>query len=117
MRRAVLLLFALAGICAAQEITLEEIKVESVYVSPLELPLSKAVDQLAERLRLLDENRRELELREANKSSVTNLLELTRYVPIPLGASESRLDEFRLQNYMRADLNPREDKQLFRPER
>src|SRR4051812_36177983 len=67
---------------AAQEITLEEVKVEAAFVSPLELPLSKSIDQLIERLRLREENARALELREANKSTLTNLLDLTRYVPI-----------------------------------
>lgn len=113
--RGVALFFLIASSwCNAQEITLEEIKVEAVFVSPLELPLSKAVDQIAERLRLRDEEARERELRNANKSALTNLLELTRYSPIPLGGSDPRVDEFLLQNYTRPDLNPREDNPLFR---
>src|SRR5947209_348868 len=102
---------------AAQEITLEEVKVEAAFVSPLELPLSKSIDQLIERLRLRDENARALELHEANKSTLTNLLDLTRYEPIPLGGSESRVDAFMQENYMRADLNPREKDSLFAREK
>jgi hypothetical protein len=101
-----------AASAVAQEITLEEVKVEASFVSPLELPLSKSIDQLIERLRLRDENARALELREANKTSLTTILELTRFVPIPLGGSESRIDTFMQENYMRADLNPREKDSL-----
>ncbi|MFL6539576.1 MAG: hypothetical protein ACJ8HU_02335 [Chthoniobacterales bacterium] len=107
------MLVAAAASAVAQEISLEEIKVEGAFVSPLELPLSKSIDQLIERLRLRDENARELQLHEANKSSLTTLLDLTRFVPIPLGGSESRVDAFMQENYMRADLNPREKDSLF----
>src|SRR5947208_16395395 len=86
---------------AAQEITLEEVKVEGAFVSPLELPLSKSIDQLVERLRLRDENARALELLDANKSSLTNILELTRYDPIPL-PRDARIDTFSQEHYMRA---------------
>ncbi|MFL6531626.1 MAG: hypothetical protein ACJ8KX_14260 [Chthoniobacterales bacterium] len=108
-----LMLVAAAASAVAQEISLEEIKVEGAFVSPLELPLSKSIDQLIERLRLRDENARELQLHEANKSSLTTLLDLTRFVPIPLGGSEARVDAFMQENYMRADLNPREKDSLF----
>ncbi|MCA1658363.1 MAG: hypothetical protein LC627_03580 [Verrucomicrobiaceae bacterium] len=111
-----MLLLLSAGTCFAQEITIEEVRVESVFISPLELPSREAVDQLIERLRLQEESARELELRAANQSSVTALLELTRYSPINLGASEPRADTFMQPNYMRADLNPRETNPLFAAE-
>ena len=110
---ATLILVLAAGLAGGQEITLEEIKVEAVYVSPLELPLSKAVDRLIEELRLKEESERILDLKEANKSGLTRVLELTRYSPISLGASDPRIDTFFQQNYMRADLNPREKSALF----
>lgn len=112
-----LVLVCVAASAVAQEITLEEVTVEGAFVSPLELPLSKSIDQLIERLRLRDENVRELQLHEANKSTLTNLLDLTRFVPIPLGGSESRVDTFMQENYMRADLNPREKDSLFAREK
>ncbi|MFL6568843.1 MAG: hypothetical protein ACJ8LI_06705 [Chthoniobacterales bacterium] len=111
------MLAVVAASAVAQEITLEEVKVEASFASPLELPLSKSIDQLIERLRLRDENARALELHEANKSTLTNLLDLTRYEPIPLGGSESRVDAFMQENYMRADLNPREKDSLFAREK
>ncbi|MDQ6860905.1 MAG: hypothetical protein M3032_07100 [Verrucomicrobiota bacterium] len=110
-----LTLLLLAASAFAQEITLEEVKVEGVFVSPIELPLTKSIDQLIERLRLSDEKAREIELQQANKSSLTTLLELTRHSPIPLGASDARVDTFVRENYMRPDLNPRETKSLFEP--
>lgn len=110
--RVVLLLLCISG-ALAQEITLEEIEIEAVYISPLELPLSKSLDRLAEQLRLMDEQARAQQLRATNESSVTKVLELTRYIPIPLGASESRIDTFFQQNYMRADLNPPAKSTLF----
>ncbi len=107
----VALLLALPAV--AQEITLEEVRVEAVLISPLELPLNRTIDTLVERLRLKDEEERERTLGAANKSSLTTVLELARYIPIPLGESTSRTDLFLRENYMRADLNPREKKSLF----
>jgi len=99
----------------AQEITLEEVRVEGAFVMPLpELPPSNALQKFIERLRLQDEQTRTLELREANKSALNSILDLTRYSPIPLGGSDPRTDTFFQQNYMRADLNPRDESVLFR---
>lgn len=67
----------------------------------------RAVTELRERLSLRSEAERARELEKANESPVTKLLELTKYIPIPLGGSENRVDTFFQQNYMRADLNPR----------
>lgn len=112
-----LILLLSIATCAAQEITLEEVKVEAQFIDPLELPFSKSLDQLVERLRLRDENLRAVQLEDANKNSVTRILDLSRFSPIPLGSSESRVDTFLQENYMRAELNPREDKSLFESKR
>ena len=69
-------------------------------------------NRLWARFASVDEQLKARELKEANKSSLTNLLELTRYVPIPL-PGDARIDTFMQENYMRADLNPREKDSLF----
>jgi hypothetical protein len=107
------MLAVLIASASAQEITLEEVRVEAEFLNPLELPFSKALDQLTDRLRLRDENTRALDLQQANKSSVTRILDLTRYSPIPLGASDPRVDTFLQENYMRADLNPPKTRSIF----
>ena len=116
MKRLVRLALALIATSAiGQEITLEEVNVEGAYVSPLELPVNNALQKFIDGLRLQDDLARSLELREANKSSISKILDLTRYSPIGLGASDPRIDTFMLQNYMRADLNPRESNPLGLP--
>jgi hypothetical protein len=78
--------------------------------------MTNELQKFVERLRLDDALKRTAELDEANKSSATKLLDLTRYSPLSLGASDPRIDTFFQQNYMRADLNPRDDRNpLFRP--
>ena len=92
--------------------TMEEIIVEAPFDVRLELPQESAVKIMIERMRLRSETERELELKIANRDPISRLLELTKYSPIPLGASENRVDTFFLENSMRADLNPRRDDPL-----
>jgi hypothetical protein len=97
----------------AQEITLEEVRVESTYVSPLDLPMmSNSLQKFLERLRLDDDLRRSAELQEANKGSMTRMIDLTRYIPIPLGGSDPRYDPS-APSYLRADLTPPKGNPLF----
>jgi hypothetical protein len=99
---------------AAQEAVAEEVRVEASFAaSTFELRRDKAVQLLTDRLVLRADEIHAAELQHANENSVSRLLELTKYVPIPLGSSENRVDTFFLSNYMRSDLNPREDKRLF----
>lgn len=98
---------------SAQEAVMEEIVVEAPFDVRLGLPRASDVQIMIERLTLRSENQRALELQLANQNPLSTLLDLTRYSPIPLGASESRVDTFLLQNYMRADLNPRKGSPLF----
>jgi hypothetical protein len=93
----------------AQEVTLEEVRVEAEPESLLEVPITNELQKFVERLRLDDALKRTTELQEANKSSMTKLLDLTRYSPVSLGESDPRIDTFFQQNYMRADLNPRKE--------
>ncbi len=102
---------------AQQEITIEEIRVEAKIDLRLEPPSVSAVRFLVDELTARADLRRATELRVANQSSLTTLLDLSRFIPIPLGASDNRVDTFFLQNYTRADLNPRESNPLFSPER
>ncbi|MGZ5553918.1 MAG: hypothetical protein ACXWHF_09795, partial [Chthoniobacterales bacterium] len=81
--------------------------------SSLELSTNRAVDILTRRLREREDASRTLELQIANRNAVTTLLSLTRVIPIPLGSSESRVDTFLLQNYVRTDLNPSKANSLF----
>lgn len=93
---------------------MDEVRVEGAFTaSPFELRRDKAVEIMIERLNLRAETLRSAELQHANESSVTRLLELTKYVPIPLGSSENRIDTFFLSNYMRKDFNPRDTSPLF----
>ncbi len=108
---ALLWLLILPAKTPAQEITLEEITVETT--SPLERPLGKIVDTLTARLQLEGETRRALELRALHQNSLTTLLELSAYSPVSLGASDRRVDTFFRENAMRPDLNPREEASLF----
>ncbi|MDQ6624927.1 MAG: hypothetical protein M3Y69_02120 [Verrucomicrobiota bacterium] len=103
-----------SGHAAAQEGVAEEVRVEATFVaSPFELQRDHAVEILAERLTLHTAALHSAELQRANENSVTRLLELTKYIPIPLGSSENRVDTFFQSNYMRVDLNPRGENPLF----
>ncbi len=97
----------------AQEAVMEEIRVEASFSSTLELPSERAVDILTRQLRERGEAKEKFELQLANRDPLTSLLSLTSAIPIPLGSSENRVDTFFLQNYMRADLNPRKNNPLF----
>ena len=100
----------------AQEAVMEEVRVEARFSSGLELQRQNpAIEDLLKRLELRDQQRREQELQEANKSSaakVIDLLKLPAWVPFGFGPSENKVDSFFQQNYMRADLNPRADDPL-----
>ena len=91
---------------------MDEIIVEAPFDVRLELPKESHVQIMIERLRLRAETERAAELKIANRDAVSRLLDLTKYSPIPLGASEDRVDTFFLQNALRADLNPRHDDPL-----
>ena len=95
---------------------MEEVRVEATFSSGLQLQRQNpAIDELLKRLELRDQQRRELELQEANKSSATkviDLLKLPAWVPFGFGPSENKVDTFFQQNYMRADLNPRKEDPL-----
>ena len=101
----------------AQEAVMEEVRVEASFSSGLQLQRQNpAIEELLKRLELRDQQRRELELQEANKSTATkviDLLKLPAWVPFGLGPSENKVDSFFQQNYMRADLNPRKENPLF----
>jgi hypothetical protein len=107
-----------ASSAVAQEAVMEEVRVEATFSSGLQLPRQNpAIEDLLKRLELRDQQKRELEMQEANRSSVTkvvDLLKLPAWVPFGLGASESKVDSFFQQNYMRADLNPPKESALFR---
>ena len=106
-----------ANSASAQEAVMEEVRVEATFSSGLQLQRQNpAIDELLKRLELRDQQRRELELQEANKSSGTKVIELLKlpaWVPFGFGPSESKVDSFFQQNYMRADLNPRKENPLF----
>ena len=108
----------LASGAFAQEAVMEEVRVEATFSSGLELQRENtAIEELLKRLELRDQQKRELELREANKSSATKLLDLLKlpvWVPLRLGSSHKEVDSFFQQNYMRADLNPSKESELFR---
>jgi len=88
---------------------MEEIIIEAPFDFRLELPRESTVKIMIEQLTSKAEEQRKLELKVANRTPLTTLLDLTRYIPIPLGASENRIDTYMLQNHMRPDLNPRDD--------
>lgn len=102
------------ALVSSQEAVMEEVRVEASVDLRLETPRESAVQIMIDRLRLREENERAIQLEIANRTPLTAVLDLTRHIPIPLGASESRVDTFFLQNYMRPDLNPREDAALFK---
>jgi hypothetical protein len=90
-------------------VDLEGVVVEStIDFRDLQLHESKAMNEFVEKLQLRDAEVRGAELQKLHQSSVTTILDLTRYSPIPLGGSGSGPDTFFMQNYMRRDLNPRE---------
>ncbi|CAN5597968.1 hypothetical protein BH20VER1_BH20VER1_10130 [soil metagenome] len=91
-------------------VDLAEVRVEAQMIDLRELQLfqSKAMTEFLEELQLRDAATRAAELRKMNQNSITTVLDLTRYVPIPLGGSDPRTDTFFLQNYMQPDLNPPE---------
>ena len=115
LRICAILLVVSARTAFPQEAVLEEVRVEAAFDLKLEPPRESAVKIMIERLELRAETQRALELQVANRTPLGTLLDLTKYCPIPLGASESRVDTFFLQNYMRPDLNPSKDNPLFSP--
>jgi hypothetical protein len=120
VRAAVVGLFAaafclIAAPTRAQEAVVEEVRVEAAFTSDgLQLRRDPGVSELIERLRFRAEIERALELQKINESITTRLLNLSKFIPIPLGGSESRVDTFFLQNYMRPELNPPPESVLFR---
>jgi hypothetical protein len=110
---------ALSLQCARAEeesavLTLEEIVVEETIDLRLELPKESAVQIMIDRLTLQAETRRALDLEIANRTPLTTILDLTKYVPIPAFSGSSKpVDTFFLENHMRPDLNPREENALF----
>ncbi len=93
---------------AEEELLLEGIVVEAPFDLRLELPQESAVQIMIERMNLRAETLRTAELEIANRNPVTALLDLTKYSPIPIGGSGSKVDTFFLENHMRPDLNPRD---------
>ena len=106
-----------APLAFAQEAVMEEVRVEAAFSSGLQLQRQNpAIEDLLKRLELRDAEKREFELKEANKSGVTKaveLLKLPAWVPFGFGPSENKVDSFFQQNYMRAHLNPRDDDPLL----
>ncbi|MEP6809843.1 MAG: hypothetical protein ABI992_06340, partial [Chthoniobacterales bacterium] len=88
---------------------LDGIVVEAPFDVRLELPQQSVVQIMIARLQLRGEAERTRDLEIANRNPVTRLLDLTKYSPISVGASEDRIDTFFLENRLRADLNPRRD--------
>jgi hypothetical protein len=95
-------------------VDLAEVRVEAEVIDLRELQLyqSRTMTAFIEELQLRDAATRAAELQKVNQSSLTTVLDLTRYSPIPLGGSDLRTDTFFQQNYMRPDLNPRENDPL-----
>lgn len=90
---------------------MEEVIVEAPFDVRLSLPDPVLVQTVIDRILLRDASVRALELQTANRSAITTVLDLTRYSPIKFGATLKPGDDFRfLDNYMRADLNPRGEK-------
>lgn len=101
---------AAAGAPASEEEAVaQEIRVEGAFIaSPFKLRPDDPVREMIMRMNERAETERAAELQTANQSSISRLLELTRFIPIPLGSSENRVDTFFLGNNMRRDLNPPE---------
>jgi hypothetical protein len=119
MKRTVALacVFVATHFVAAQELVLDEVVVEAPFDFRLDLPQPSAVQTMIDRLTLRAEAKRAAELEIANRTPISTLLDLTKYSPIPIGGSDSRVDSYFLENHMRADLNPREDLSLFEGKR
>ncbi|MBA3386646.1 MAG: hypothetical protein H0T95_08520 [Chthoniobacterales bacterium] len=100
----------------AQEIVLEEVRVEASFDMKLQPPNQSAVQNVVARLIWRAETQRALDLKIANRTPLSTLLDLTKYSPIPLGGSESHVDTFFLRNDMRPDLNPPKISSLFHAE-
>jgi hypothetical protein len=71
-------------------LTLEEIVVEETIDLRLELPKESAVQMMIDRLTLRAETQRALDLEIANRTPMTTILDLTKYVPIPLFSGSSK---------------------------
>ena len=112
-RVCVILLLMSAGATFAQELILEEVRVEATFDLRLETPPQSALKAVIDRLSLRAETERALELATVNRTPLETLLNLTKYFPVPLGASDNRVDTFFLQNYLRPDLYPSEHNPLF----
>ncbi len=116
LRTCAILLILSARMAFPQEAVMEEVRVEAAFDFKLEPPRESAVQIMIERLALRAETQRALDLQIANRTPLATVLDLTRFIPIPLGGSDNRVDTFFLQNYMRPDLNPSQRNPLFAPE-
>ena len=92
---------------AEEEAVMDEIIVEAPFDLRLQLPNESHVEIMIDRLTLKAEMARALELEVANRTPLNVLLDLTKYSPIHMGSSDSRIDTYFTENFMRADLNPR----------
>ncbi len=97
---------------SAQEAVLEEVRVESSFLSDAELRQEKAVVAMIERLTQRVQRERAQELQIANRTPLSTLLDLTKYSPMRLGGSDDEIDPFSLRNDMRPEFNPRNDDPL-----
>lgn len=104
---------ALNAARAEEEAVMEEVIVEAPFDVRLQLPKDSQVQIAIDRLTVKAQAERAAALEIANRTPLNTLLDLTKYSPIPLGGSDPRIDPFTLQSYMRADLNPREERSLF----
>ena len=95
-------------------VTLEEIVIEETIDLRLELPKESAVQIMIDRLRLRAEQQRAIDLEIANRTSLTTVLDLTKYIPIPAFSGSSKpVDTYFQENHMRPDLNPSHQNVLF----
>ncbi len=89
------------------EVELEGVVVESAFeLHDLQLFESKAMTEFLERRQLRDDAQRSAELQKTHQSVVTTVLDLTRYVPIPLFNPGRPIDTYFLENHMRPEFNP-----------
>ena len=86
---------------------MEEVIVEAPFEVRLQLPNESQIQLMIDRLMLKTETERAAALEIANRTPINTLLDLTKYSPIRMGSSDSRVDTYFLENFMRPDLNPR----------
>jgi len=111
---AVVVYAALGSTLAQSESGTDAPKVTESFTFTLNPHHDDTIRLTIETIRVRDEMQRRLDLKAANTSVFTRVIDLFRFVPLKLSSSDITADDFFTPNYLRADYNrPTSEAPLF----